>query len=93
MTDHQSAKRFKTLMPWEWAPYDVGDKATICDGGTNILSWWGEGTNVVWHIVHPECTQLFSGEKFAIRHVVLFHQHLNEHRKRKRYDLLFLMGT
>ena len=47
----------------------------------------------MWHIVHPECTQSFSGEKFAIRHVVLFHQHLNEHRKRKCYDLLFLMGT
>ena len=90
VTNNRSAKQFKKLM--SWPPYDVGDEARTYGSGTDVVLWWGEGTNIVWHIAHPECTQSFSGEKFAIRRVVLFHQHLNEHCK-KRYLVLFLMCT
>ena len=35
------------------APYDVGGQAKKCDGGTDVVLWWGDWAYIVRHIAHP----------------------------------------
>ena len=53
LTNLRNAKRLKTPTSWDWAPYDVGGQATKCDGGTDVVLWWGDWTYIVRHIAHP----------------------------------------
>ena len=59
LTNFRTAKRLGTPASWDWAPYDVGDRATKCDGGTDVVLWRGDWTYVVLHIVHPGMRTMF----------------------------------
>ena len=69
-------------------------KGTTCDGGDDVVPWWGNVTNVVWQIVHLECTLCFFGGFFVIFCVALLHQpHSKSNNSRNSYPMFFLMCT
>ena len=49
-------------------------QAIICDSGAHMVLWWGNGTNVVWQILHLECTLRFFGRFLVICCSVVLHQ-------------------